>query len=361
VGEDVMTWARQWLAEPWALALMVLLLAVLSARLLDALICRALLRLARKTRTDLDERLIEVLHRPIFVSVILLGVYVAAMVVDLHPTLFRAIVGLTQTVAIVLWTGAGLRVCHALLESLSKLSQRVEWLDARTLPLFDNLAKLILVSAAIYFLMVAWNLNVGPWLASAGVAALAIGFAAKDSIANLFGGLFVIMDAPYKLGDFINLDSGERGRVVKIGLRSTRLLTRDDVEITIPNAEIAASKIVNESGGPWEKTRVAATVGVAYGSDVDRVRDVLLAAAKSVEHVVDDPEPRVRFTEMGDSALVFRVLCWVDEPVFRGRCLDGLNTAIYKALNAESITIPFPQRDVHVYPTTPAASTGLGD
>ena len=118
---------------------------------------------------------------------------------------------------------------------------------------------------------------------------LAVGFAAKDSLANLFGGLFVIMDAPYKLGDFINLDSGDRGRVIKIGLRSTRLLTRDDVEITLPNAHIANAKVVNESGGPYEKTRVAISVGVAYGSDVDRVKEVLQEAARSVESVAHDP------------------------------------------------------------------------
>ncbi len=178
---------------------------------------------------------------------------------------------------------------------------------------------------------------------------IAVGFAAKDSLANLFGGLFLVMDAPYKIGDFINLDSGERGEVVKIGLRSTRLMTRDDVEITLPNAYIANSKVVNETGGHHEKTRVAISVGVAYGSDVDRVREVLLSAAQSVESVVQTPEPYVRFVEMGDSALIFRVQCWVEEPALRGICLDGLNTAIYKALNAESITIPFPQRDVHLY------------
>jgi small-conductance mechanosensitive channel len=205
-------------------------------------------------------------------------------------------------------------------------------------------------------LMVTWSLNISAWLASAGIVGIAVGFAAKDTLANLFGGLFVIVDAPYKIGDFINLDSGERGRVVKIGLRSTRLLTRDDVEITLPNALIANAKIVNESGGPWEQTRVAVKVGVAYGSDVDRVREVLQQAAVSVQHVMPDPEPRIRFLEMGDSALVFRVMVWIDEPVSRGRVLDGLNTAIYKALNAAEISIPFPQHDVHLYPAPPAAS-----
>ena len=98
-------------------------------------------------------------------------------------------------------------------------------------------------------------------------------------------------------------------------------------------------------------------VGVAYGSDVDQVREVLLRAAQGVELVLDDPEPRIRFTEMADSALVFRVLCWIDLPELRGECVDGLNTAIYKALKVEGITIPFPQRDVHLYPDTAATPT----
>jgi small-conductance mechanosensitive channel len=91
-------------------------------------------------------------------------------------------------------------------------------------------------------------------------------------------------------------------------------------------------------------------VGVAYGSDIDRVRAVLMAAANSVEHVVSDPAPRVRFVEMGDSALIFRIQVWIDEPALRGICIDGLNTAVYKALGRAKIEIPFPQRVLHVAP-----------
>jgi small-conductance mechanosensitive channel len=214
--------------------------------------------------------------------------------------------------------------------------------------LFDNLAKVVLFGAAIYALLVVWKLDVKPWLASAGIIGIAVGFAAKDSLANLFGGLFIIVDAPYKIGDFVNLDSGERGQVTKIGLRSTRLLTRDDIEITLPNAQIANAKIVNESGGRWLKSRISIDVGVAYGSDVDRVREILLEAAKSVKHVANKPAPRVRFRSMGDSALQFRLMCWIDEPVLRGRTIDALNTEVYRALTAAKVNIPFPQREVHV-------------
>ena len=101
--------------------------------------------------------------------------------------------------------------------------------------LFDMLAKILLFCAAVYLIMLAFALDVTGWLASAGIVGIAVGFAAKDSLANLFAGIFIIADAPYKLGDFIMFEDGMRGRVTEIGLRATRILTRDDIEINIPN------------------------------------------------------------------------------------------------------------------------------
>jgi MscS family membrane protein len=346
--EQLMSFAERWLTEPPVLALIVLVGSVVLAKLVDWTLSKVLRRLARRTATEIDEKLIDALHRPIFVSVVLVGIHIAVLILAPGATVVGWVDSIVQTIAVVIWTVAGLRVVTALLHGMTGLSRRVNWLEERTLPLFDNVARLVVIGAAAYFLLVAWDLNVGPWIASAGIVGLALGLAAQETLANFFGGFSIIMDAPYKIGDYVNLDAGERGRVTKIGLRSTRILTRDDIEITVPNARIASSKIVNESGGPNEKIRVAVHVGVAYGSDVDRVREVLLAAARAVDHVVDDPAPRIRFTEMADSALVFRVLCWIDLPERRGLCLDALNTAIYKALNAEGITIPFPQRDVHL-------------
>jgi small-conductance mechanosensitive channel len=355
VNEELTAYLTQAWAYPWVRAVLVLLASLVLAWIVDRLFRKVLRRLTARTGTDIDDKLIQILRRPVFYSVVLVGLHATTKILELDPSVREWIASLLATAAIVIWSGAGLRACSTILDALSRLSQRVGWLDSRTLPLFDNLARLLIVGAAAYFLMVAWGINVTAWLASAGILGLAFGFAAKDTLANLFGGLFVIADAPYKIGDFINLDTGERGRVIKIGLRSTRLLTRDDVEITLPNAVIANSKIVNESGGPWEQTRVAVKVGVAYGSDVDQVRALLMEAALSVQHVMPDPEPRIRFIEMGDSALIFRVMVWIDEPVSRGRVLDGLNTAIYKALNAAEVAIPFPQRDVHIYQSPPAS------
>ena len=348
--DEWITFFREAQAYPWVLALEVVGVSALVAKIVDLVISRFLLRLTLRTNTDLDDRFVQLLHRPVFVSVILVGLNIAVKMLGLSPGVERVLVALIQTVAVFVWTGAAFKLTSTTLEGLSRLADRVTWIESRTLPLFDNLSKIVVFALAVYCFLVVWNLDLSAWLASAGIMGIAVGFAAKDSLANLFGGFFVIMDAPYKLGDFITLDSGERGRVIKIGLRSTRLLTRDDVEITLPNAHIANAKVVNESGGPYEKTRVVITVGVVYGSDVDRVREVLREAAQSVESVVQDPAPRVRFVEMGDSALIFRVQGWIDEPALRGSCVDGLNTAIYKALGQAGIEIPFPQRVVHMVP-----------
>ena len=215
-------------------------------------------------------------------------------------------------------------------------------------PLVDTVLKVTLLALAIYFVFLAWDIDVTAWVASAGIVGLALSFAAKDSLSNLFAGVSIAADAPYKMGDFITLDSGERGMVTHIGLRSTRLLTRDDIEVTIPNGVIGNAKIINDSGGPSTKHRVRIPVGVAYGSDIDHVIETLDGVANTHEEVCKIPEARVRFRAFGTSSLDFELLCWIDKPVDRGRMLHELNCAVYKAFLREKIEIPFPQQDLHV-------------
>jgi small-conductance mechanosensitive channel len=201
---------------------------------------------------------------------------------------------------------------------------------------------------AVYFILVSWDINVTGLLASATVVGAIIGFAAKDTVANLFSGFFIMADAPYKPGDYINLDGGERGYVKTIGLRSTRIMTRDDIEITLPNSLIANSKIINESGGPQENERVRINISVAYGSDIDQVRSLLTEISIASENVCKNPVPRVRFRSFGDSGLIFQLLFWIEKPEDRGCIIDEINSIIYKRFNNENIEIPFPQRALHI-------------
>ncbi len=340
-------------------AVLIIVFFVLVAKIVDMFMTRFIRRLLKKTKFTLDDQILDIFHKPIFVSIVLFGLAVATDRLDFSQTVHYVTLSGLKTVAIFLWAKAAARFLQLIIELVSRDDSRFTLIQHRTLPLFSNLLVILVVALALYFVFLAWNIDVTAWIASAGILGLAISFAAKDTLANLFSGVFILTDAPFKLGDFIVLDSGERGEVTHIGIRSTRLLTRDDVEITVPNSIMGNAKITNETGGPYERYRIRVKVGVAYGSDIDKVKSVLMDVAASQPEVCKTPAPRVRFRAFGDSSLDHELLCWVDRPILRGRVTHLLNTAVYKRFLKEGIDIPFPQRDVY-FKTAPAPSTNIG-
>ncbi len=331
--------------RPDVQAALIVLASVLIAWL-AGFVMQLLVRLVTKrTASDLDDQVVQALRRPVGVSIVLVGVHAASLAFGLSARLEFLLAGVLATMAVFVWTGAVLRIGTLLLEHFST---RTQWVQPRTLPLFDIAAKVVVIGLAIYFSFLAWEINLTAWLASAGIIGIAVGFAAKDTLANLFSGIFIVADAPYKVGDYIVLDGTLRGQVTRIGLRSTRVLTRDDVEITIPNSVIANSKIVNEMGGPSPRQRVRVKVSVAYGVDIDLVQQVLLRSWIGVKGVLTTPEPRVRFRRFGESGLDFELLVWIEESPIRGRVLHDLNSRVYKAFVDAGIEIPFAKRDIYI-------------
>ena len=226
-------------------------------------------------------------------------------------------------------------------------SKRVRF-DPNLIRLLSRLITLILLCVLLWNASDYLGLTLTAVFASAGIVGLGVALAARETLANLFGGVSIFLDRPFKTGDYIVLDSGERGMVVDVGLRSTRILTRDDVQISIPNSIITNEKIINESA-PRPRFRVRIKIGVAYDSDVDQVERILISVTKENNLVSLMPEPRVRFRKFGDSALEFELLCWANRPEDKGRLIHGLNHQIYNAFAATGIQIPFPQRDVHLH------------
>jgi len=345
---------------PGLLTLLLIAVAWALGRLLRTVITRSMTKVTEKTATDADDRLIEYLTRPLVTTTVVLAMMLAVSAYRLPQALNRATLSLLATVLLLSWLRAGLRGARIVLELVASNSYRFEIIQERTIPMFDMTIKILLVGMAAYIFLLIWGINPTAWLASAGVIGIAVGFAARDTLANLFSGISIIADAPYKIGDFIVLDTGERGRVTHLGMRSTRLLTRDDVEVTIPNGVIANAKIVNESGGPWVKHRIRVPVGVAYGSDVDEVCKLLEKTANDNPDVVKMPSPRVRMRAFGASSLDFELLAWIGHPEQRGLVRHNLLKSIYNNLNQQGITIPFPQTDVHLH-GMPEDSSSLGD
>lgn len=230
---------------------------------------------------------------------------------------------------------------------ISKPSIHAGSIDANLIRIISRVITIVLLFILLLNTTKDLGISLTAVFASAGIVGLALALAARETIANFFGGITILVDRPFRTGDYIILDSGERGEVLEVGLRSTRIITRDDVQISIPNYKITEAKIINESV-PKNRFRVRIKAGVAYGSDVDQVEELLLQTAKSNQLVTRLPEPRVRFRSFGDSALEFELLCWAHKPESKGKLMHQLNRDIYKAFNVAGITIPFPQRDVHL-------------
>lgn len=322
-------------------------LFIVAGKVADWVISGILGRLASRSSNDFDDQFIRLVHRPIFLSFVLIGLGLATRRIGLPGSAEFVTLGILKTIAIFVWYQAISGLMGLAIRMIGRKDD-AKLVQTGMLSLVHNTLKVVAVALTIYFLFIAWTIDVTAWLASAGIVGLALSFAAKDTLSNLFSGVSIMMDAPYKTGDFIILDTGERGVVTDIGLRSTRLLTRDDIEITIPNGIIGNSKIVNEAGGPSESHRIRVGVGAAYGSDIDKVIETLEKVAADNPDILKDPAPRVRFRRFGESSLDFELLGWIAMPVDRGRVTHELHCAVYKALLANKIEIPFPQRDLHV-------------
>ncbi|MBV1905420.1 MAG: mechanosensitive ion channel family protein [Pseudomonadales bacterium] len=314
---------------------------------------RSVKRLTRLTSATLDDQILEYLKRPVFSTVVFFGWALAVNAAQL-PFGTTILFNILLSIIVTSWMRAALNISTVFLDALAN-EALFTLIKKRTVPLIDLTSKLLILLVGSYVLLLVWGVNPLGWLASAGIVGIAVGFAAKDTLANLFAGFFIVADAPYKLGDYINLDTGERGRVTAIGLRSTRLLTRDDVEITIPNGVIANAKIVNESGGPSAKLRIRIIIGVAYGSDVNQVTELLAEIGNSHPEVCATPAPRVRLRGFGASSLDFNLMCWIQKPQDRGRISHEIHMSLYNCFAANGIEIPFAQQDIHIkqWPSNP--------
>ena len=322
--------------------------SILVAFVAELIIRVTLGALARRTSSDLDDRVAAGLRRPVFLSVVFIGLGWAADLLELPARFLTITHSILLTLAVLIWSAAAFSIGTAVLETLSRRAGESSIVQPRTLPVFEILIRLLVIGAAVYFTFLAWEIDVTAWIASAGIIGIAVGFAAKDTLANFFAGIFIIADAPYKVGDWIVLDGELRGRVIKIGVRSTRLLTSDDIEITVPNSVIGASKIVNEVGGPTIKQRIRVKVQCAYGSDIDHVRAVLLSCADDEPEVAREPSAQVNLNSFGDCGVNFELRVWIEDPARRDAIIDRLNTRVYKAFAAAGIEIPFPRRDIFI-------------
>ena len=340
---------RDFSTTPLMERLLLVVAYLVFAKVVDLFINRILKRIARGfTSTDLDDRILAIVHTPIVLSVLLIGLlHLISMEPVPGPPWDDFLPRAVKSVALLIWAVTFLRLLGLLAdEYLRSILERGK-IGADLFLLIKNVVRVVIIVAALLWLLSIWQVNMAPLFASAGIAGIAVALAAKDSLANFFGGISIFADRTFKVGDYIILDKAERGEVVEIGIRSTRILTRDDVQIIVPNSILATSKIINESA-PEPRFRIRVPVGVAYGSDLEQVEAVLLEVVRNNRAIVADPAPRVRLRSFGSSSVDFEILCWVEDPRFKGLEIHNLLKAAYRAFAEQNITIPFPQQDVYI-------------
>lgn len=324
--------------------------AILALTLVIAFILKIFLKvvlkpLAKKTTTKIDDIIVKSLSSLIFYVVFLVGIKVGLQHFELRTTVLQ---GIVDTLLILIVTIFLLRI----ISHLSQLWMK-EWkfktktsADERLIPFLQKILKAVVIILAVIFAFNAWSINISPLLATAGIAGIAIGLAVKDSLSNILGGLQLVLDRTFKVGDKVELESGEMGVILDIGLRSTKLKTYDNEVVYIPNGYLANAKIKNFTH-PDVSIRVNVEFGVAYGSDTEKVRQVVLDAVKKIDTVIEEPEPVVQFLKMSDFSLDFIARGWVKEYTEAYSTKIKMTDEIYNALNRAGISIPFPTRTVY--------------
>jgi small-conductance mechanosensitive channel len=325
-------------------------LFILSASVLVAIVVKFVMRrilkpLAKKTKTKIDDLIIKSISSIVFYLVLLLGFKIGIQHFQFETAIYSSIVNTLLVLIIMIMI---LRIITSFsMHWIKDWAMKTEsTADDRLIPLVAKILKTVTIVLGFFFIFDTWNINISPLLATAGIAGIAIGFAVRDSLANILGGIQLVLDKTFKVGDKIQLDSGETGTILDIGIRSTKLRTYDNEVIYIPNGSLANTKIKNFTV-PDLSVRVNVNFGVEYGSDPEQVRNVVLEAVKKIETVLENPEPVVQFLNMSDFSLDFVARVWVQSYTEAYSTKLETTEVIYKGLNKANIGIPFPTRTLY--------------
>tara|TARA_R110000764_G_scaffold70427_1_gene145565 strand:+ start:147 stop:1082 length:936 start_codon:yes stop_codon:yes gene_type:complete len=211
--------------------------------------------------------------------------------------------------------------------------------------------KYLVYVLVILFTMSAAGINITILITASAALFVGLGLALQEIFQDIIGGIFIIVDKSLRVGDIVEIDS-KVGKVFEIKLRTTRAITRDDKVIIIPNHKFISDIVYNYTQN-HKTTRESIKLGVAYGSDVQLVTKILLDIIKTQKNVLKSPKPFVLFEDFGDSALLFSLNFYITDSFSDPRIKSELRYRIDAEFRNNQVTIPFPQRDVHLFQQAP--------
>jgi len=334
-----------------AMGVLVFLLTLVAGKLLKVFLNTAGRRMINYTHSDLDDKILEIVLSRLIAVTAITGAYLGMrelrygigkddgalnLVIDnANAVLFV----LTAIIVTILVTRI---VSTVVVHMMQAYSEREDASLHRALtPLMNRVVMFTIAALAIIVVLDHFGQNVNSLLTLLGAGSLAIGLAAQDTISNMISGFVIMIDRPFHIGDRIKIPTGEEGDVYEIGMRSTTILDFDNNLIVVPNNDLIRTRIVNYSY-PTPEHRVTVDVNAAYGTDVDRMKSLMMSAARAHAEVMLEPSPEVFLVNLADSAMQYRLVCRVESFNRKFAVGEQLRIAIYNKMMEEKIEIPFP-------------------
>ncbi len=336
--------------HPWLQAIIVWFGFFLLSQIVIIIFEKIFWRWARKTETDFDDQIIRAIKKPLYFIVLVVGLRLGMERLNWQNGLVHQIENVLKTFVILFITLIAIRVVNLLFTQWQQTWYKEFDLhvDTQLIKIFHRFSRILFSIVGVLFILDVWGIEIGPFLASLGIAGIAVAFALQKTLADVFGGVSLVVDRSLRVGDVVSVDNDTtKGKVVDVGLRSTKIETFDHQIVIVPNSLMTNSAILNY-GQPDPTIRIVVPFGVAYGTDVEKVRGKVLEELKTLHGFLEKPGPLVRFLEMGESSLNFKAYFYIGDYTQRLNAVNEATTKIYNLLQREGIEIPFPQMDVHV-------------
>jgi len=324
---------------PWQQVILILAVSVVMAKVLESVGFNTLDHYTDISRTDLDDLFIKLVRVPLYVTILLGGVYYSVHVID-PGTVGVYIQRTALTLVVLFWARAIFTYGNEAVDVVQN-----EEVAQDIAPFVSNVVSVIVIAASALLLLTLWNIDITPFLASAGIIGIVIGFAAREALADFIGGIALYVDDTYRVGDVIQLEDGQRGTVSNVGIRSTRVITRDNVQVNVPNSVLNDARVINQSA-PQHRQRIRIPISVEYGADLEQVDRIIESVCEETDDILNSPEPTIYLLEFGDSALNYELRVYTAHPFDEYRIRNAVNRRIYERFEAAGIGIPFPQRTI---------------
>jgi small-conductance mechanosensitive channel len=332
-------------ADNW-INLSISLLFIVLTYIIGSLLIRGLVRLvARRTSLDIGKVLSDNIYPRLKWLIVIPAFYLATIRLDFLRVGLKMVLNTVYfvlglcIVTLIVWSVIDLG--HGYYRQKFAAEGREDQFEP-VLLLLTRVTRIVILTIAIYILFAYFGINITALLAALGIGGLALSLAAQDTLADAIAGFIILADQPYRLGDRIEIQGeGTWGDVVNIGLRTTRIRTRDNRMVIVPNSIISKNQVVNYTF-PDPRYRIQTHVGIEYGSDIESVRRLIIDTVEQVEGVLPDKSVEALYVEMGDSAMIFRVRWWLESYIDTRRMFDRVNTALQNAFDANGIETPYP-------------------